>query len=66
MFFPEFEKEEQKRMEDEMSRYARELEVETNKEKDKYEKNMETLEKRKEQIIKKRKQQMMVGGHFEN
>ena len=44
-----------------MGRYARELEDETNKEKDKYERNMETLEKRKEEIIKKKKQQMMVG-----
>ena len=48
-----------------MGRYARELEDETNREKNKYERNMENLEKRKGEIIKKKKQQMMVCSVFD-
>ena len=57
---PEFEKEEQKRMEEQMSKYAKELERETNKEKEKHEKNLDALNKRKDELIKERRNKMKV------
>lgn len=63
----EFEKEEVKRMEKEMAQFAHQLEKETLQEKEKHERNLEALNKRKEDLIKERKSKMKVGvclGHF--
>ena len=43
-----------------MSQYAKDLERETNQEKEKFEKNFEALNKRKDDIIKSRKDKMKV------
>ena len=64
-WFSEFEKAEQKRMEEQMGQYARDLERETNQEKEKYEKNFEALSKRKDDIIKSKRDKMKVQcGYF--
>ncbi|KAH3741464.1 hypothetical protein DPMN_048189, partial [Dreissena polymorpha] len=54
----DFEKEEQKRMEDQMAEFARQLESETRQEKEKHEKNLESLAKRKDDLIKTRREKM--------
>lgn len=56
----EFEKLEKKKLEDEMSTYAQNLEEETKKEKDKHERNIQALNKRKEELIKENKNKLKV------
>ena len=43
-----------------MGQYARDLERETNQEKEKFEKNFEALSKRKDDIIKSKRDKMKV------
>ena len=47
-------------MEEQMGQYARDLERETNQEKEKFEKNFEALSKRKDDIIKSKRDKMKV------
>ena len=58
--FAEFEKNEKKRLEAELKAYEKQLEQDTLKEKEKHDKNVESLNKRKEDLIKERKLKMKV------
>lgn len=54
----EFEKNEKKRLEAEMEAYAKQLEKDTNREKEQQDRKIEQLNKRKEDMIKEKKQKM--------
>ena len=56
----EFEKNEKKRLEAEMEAYAKQLEKDTNREKEQQDRKIEQLNKRKEDMIKEKKQKMNV------
>lgn len=56
----EFEKNEKKRLEAEMEVYAKQLEKDTNREKEQQDRKIEQLNKRKEDMIKEKKQKMNV------
>ena len=56
----EFEKNEKKRLEAEMEAYAKQLEKDTNCEKEQQDRKIEQLNKRKEDMIKEKKQKMNV------
>jgi hypothetical protein len=58
--FSDFEKSEEKRVEQEMSAYAQELEDETKKEKEKYDRNINALNKRKEELLEENKRKLQV------
>jgi len=48
-------------MESQMKEYARQLEADTRTEKERHEKNLENLAKRKEELIRERRAKMKVG-----
>lgn len=56
----DFEKNEKKRLDAELKAYEKQLEQETQKEKEKHDKNVDSLNKRKEDLIKERKLKMKV------
>ena len=56
----DFEKTEEKRLEQEMSAYAQELEEETKREKEKHDRNIEALNKRKEELLEENKRKLQV------
>jgi hypothetical protein len=60
LVFSDFEKSEEKRVEQEMLAYAQELEDETKKEKEKYDRNIDTLNKRKEELLEENKRKLQV------
>lgn len=61
-FFVEFEKNEKKRLEAEMEAYAKQLEKDTSREKEQQDRKIEQLNKRKEDMVKEKKQKMNVRG----
>lgn len=58
----EFEKNEKKRLEAEMEAYAKQLEKDTTREKEQQDRKLEQLNKRKEDMVKEKKQKMNVSG----
>lgn len=56
----EFEKNEKKRLEAEMEAYAKQLEKDTTREKEQQDRKLEQLNKRKEDMVKEKKQKMNV------
>lgn len=56
----DFEKNEKKRLDAELKAYEKQLEQETQKEKEKHDKNVDSLNKRKEDLVKERKLKMKV------
>lgn len=58
----EFEKNEKKRLEAEMEAYAKQLEKDTSREKEQQDRKIEQLNKRKEDMVKEKKQKMNVSG----
>lgn len=63
-FFVEFEKNEKKRLEAEMEAYAKQLEKDTSREKEQQDRKIEQLNKRKEDMVKEKKQKMNVSGVY--
>lgn len=61
-FLVEFEKNEKKRLEAEMEAYAKQLEKDTTREKEQQDRKLEQLNKRKEDMVKEKKQKMNVSG----
>ena len=55
-----FEKSEERRLEAEMAAFAKELDLETQQETEKQEKNIEALARRKEELIQENKQKLKV------
>ena len=61
-FFSEFESSEKKRIQEELESFNRELDEDMVREQDKHKRNVEQLNKRKEDMIREKKNKMKVRG----